>query len=263
MSGRVSAERLPNEKLGSMMRLSVYLISCLLTLSGPVIAIEPAHSISYSQVQATIEAAMVEAGAGDAVEATISNVAWSEYHQSAQPIALKVGFIDFDDRTKRWEAELQLLEGGNLAKTDSLSGRYAAMIEVPVLARRIYSGDIITQGDIEMRAVPDQRLRHNVVQDPSLLVGQSARRALRAGQPISSHEIEAPIIVQRGDLLRLSYRGPYLQIQTVAEATEKAAAGQIIAVRNTDSGQLIRATVTAPGVAEIRRHLLLSQSMVR
>ena len=168
--------------------------------------------------------------------------------------------MDYDESTKRWETEMALFEGGELVKTDTLSGRYTAMVNVPVLSRRLFAGDIITAQDIKQSPVASHRLRQNVVHDPSQLIGKAARRVLRSGKPIALHEIEAPNIIHKGDLISLRYRTANIDIQTVAEAMQNGASGKSISVRNTDSGHVLRATVVSEGIAEIQNHMRLSRN---
>lgn len=244
---------------------SILLLFSLLTLPFATSANEEAapqkeYSISYQQLQEAISSELMSSGAGDKVEALLSNVNERIFASSSKPLSLRVEFIDYDDRNQRWEAEVAVHDEKGVLKTQTLSGRYNAMQKVPVLNRRIFAGDVITQDDIGSTLMASNRLRHNTIQDASGLIGMAARRSIRKGSPVSAHEIEAPRIVKKGDLLSLRYNTPNITIQTIAEAMEDAALGSSIAMRNTDSGHILHATIVAAGVAEIRQHILLSRN---
>lgn len=242
------------------------LIPALLFCLIPILVMaetSPQQQISYQQLQSQIEQALVEAGAGDAVQASISNIPQPLFASSDDaPLSASVSFIHFDDRTQRFEAEISLYERSeNLIRTQTLSGRFSSLHKVPVLSRRIAAGEIITADDVRMERFADNRLRHNAIYDEAALVGMAARRSIREGMPVAQHEVEAPRIVRKGDLIALHYRSANLEIKTVAEAMEDGALGNAISLRNTDSGQMLRATIIGSGQAEIQRTLLLSQNL--
>ncbi len=247
-----------------MMLLKFCMMLLALFAFSAAMASEPegAHRVTHAQLQEVIGQALAEAGAGDEVHATISNAAGRYYYEGKAPLEAELRFMDYNSSTKRWETEIALFEGGELVKTETLNGRFTAMIEVPVLSRRLFSGDVITAQDLTVARIESHRLRQNVVHDPSQIIGKAARRVLRAGKPIALHEIEAPNIIHKGDLISLRYRTDNIDIQTVAEAMQDAAMGSSISVRNTDSGHVLRAIVVSEGVAEIQNHLRLSRNDV-
>lgn len=217
-------------------------------------------SIRYDEIQIAIADSLVNAGAGDAVQAIINNVPDAVLMQSDTPLDAEISFLEHDPRTQRFEATLSVYDSAHqLIKTHNLTGRYNPMVEVPVLSRRIAAGELITAEAITHAPMPANRLRDTSILDEASLVGMSARRGLREGVPIAVHEIENPRIIKRGENVSLHYRSANLEIQTVAEALEDAALGDIISLRNQTSGHVVRATVKAAGVAEIMQPLMLSQ----
>lgn len=221
---------------------------------------QAADHLSQMQLQEIVETALESSGAGDRIEASFIAPESLLQYRSEDELSIDVSFLDYDARTHRFDAELRLSEDGKAIQQASVKGRYSAMMEVPVLTRRIASGEPIEDADVTMGLVSTQRLRHNAIYERSDLVGKSPRRSLRAGQPVSGHEVEAMRIVAKGDLLSLHFKTPYLHIQTVVEAMESGAEGSVISVRNSDSGHILRATVVKPGIAEIRQHMILSHN---
>jgi flagella basal body P-ring formation protein FlgA len=244
-----------------MMLLKFCMMLMALFAFSAAMANEPeVHRVSHAQLQEVIGQALVDAGAGDEISATLSNVSGRYYYEGKAPLEAELRFVDFNESTKRWETEMALFEGGELVKTETLNGRFTAMIEVPVLSRRVFSGDVIRAQDLTVARIESHRLRQNVVQDAKQLIGQSARRVLRAGKPIAQHEIEAPNVIHKGDLISLRYSTANIDIQTIAEALQDGAFGKSISVRNTDSGQVLRATVASEGIADIQNHMRLSRN---
>lgn len=119
---------------------------------------------------------------------------------------------------------------------------------LPVPGVTIYPGDPITE---EM--LTDRRFRltraslEAVVAGRELLVGKVARRTLLPGQPITINAIESPKLVRRGVPVRLVFTEGGLTIITYAEPMQSGSAGEVIRVRNTESGTVIVGVVQADG----------------
>ena len=238
---------------------SAMIAIALLLLSGVANAAVQKHTFTVSDLQQGIAEQLAKEGAGEAIEATVQNFASPIIQRASSPMEMVIDFIDYDARTMRWEASVSLYAEDKLALREAFNGRYAALIEVPVATRRIFGGEVIQRSDIGFEKMPEHRLRNQTVYKISDLVGKSARRTLRDGQPIAAHEVEAPVVAKRGDMLQISYRTPYIEIRTMGEALEDGAIGKRISVRNPDSDVVLRAVVIAPGMAEIQTHMQLSQ----
>jgi flagellar basal body P-ring formation protein FlgA len=119
---------------------------------------------------------------------------------------------------------------------------------LPVPGITIYPGDPITD---EM--LTDRRFRltraslEAVVAGREMLVGKVARRTLLPGQPITINAVENPQLVRRGVPVRLVFTEGGLTIITYAEPMQSGSAGEVIRVRNTESGTIIVGVVQADG----------------
>jgi flagella basal body P-ring formation protein FlgA len=78
-------------------------------------------------------------------------------------------------------------------------------------------------------------------------VGREARVALYPGRPILEEQLGAPALIERNQMVRMSYmRGP-LSIVTEGRALDRAAAGEPVRVMNLASRQTVSGTVAADG----------------
>jgi flagella basal body P-ring formation protein FlgA len=84
-----------------------------------------------------------------------------------------------------------------------LSGSAHRYVEIPVLANRVEVGAIIGEPDFEWIEQRADKVRRNVVTDSSELVGLSARRRIRVGEPIRARDVQRPIVIAKGDLVTL------------------------------------------------------------
>lgn len=119
---------------------------------------------------------------------------------------------------------------------------------LPVPGITIYPGDPITDEMLTERRFRLTRASlEAVVAGREMLVGKVARRTLLPGQPITINAIENPQLVRRGVPVRLVFMEGGLTIITYAEPMQSGSAGEVIRVRNTESGTVIVGVVQADG----------------
>jgi len=122
---------------------------------------------------------------------------------------------------------------------------------VIVPAQVIYPGDKITESmltETQDTAGPSA----GVFWDRADLVGKVARRTLLPGRPIPSIAVEEPRAVTTGALVSIVYQQDGLSIVTTAQALQNGAVGQVVQVRNLDSGIVVTGTVQADGSIRVQ-----------
>lgn len=115
---------------------------------------------------------------------------------------------------------------------------------VPIAANEVLTDTHVTVGQREITSIADP------VVDPSLAVGQTSRRLLRAGDVLRNNSLTPPILVKRGDAVVMIARVEGIEVSTAGEALDAGARGAVVRVRNSTSGQTVRMRVTAPGTVE-------------
>ncbi|WP_321503990.1 flagellar basal body P-ring formation chaperone FlgA [Breoghania sp.] len=124
----------------------------------------------------------------------------------------------------------------------------ASGIELPVPRQTIHPGDAITPALLIERSFPRTTAqRFAIVMSREDLVGMEAKRTLLPGQPIPLTAVAAPRLVRRGEPARLIFRERGLFIVAQVEAMQNGAAGDVVKVRNLDSGLTVVGTVQADG----------------
>nr|WP_111297703.1 flagellar basal body P-ring formation chaperone FlgA [Paracoccus saliphilus] len=103
-------------------------------------------------------------------------------------------------------------------------------------ARTLPAGSIITAGDL--RVIDTDRPG---LTDPSAAIGMQTRITLYEGRPLHASMLQAPRLVGRNQIVRLSFLRGGLRIDTEGRAMSDGAAGEMIRVMNMGS----RSTVTA------------------
>ena len=122
---------------------------------------------------------------------------------------------------------------------------FAQEPSLPVPRAVIYPGDMITEAMIEERATDDAR--PSVLRSRAALVGRIARRTLLPGQPIPASAVEQARLVAVGAQVKIIFTEGGLQIVAYGVAQQPGGAGDLIRVRNLDSGLFVTGRVQGDG----------------
>jgi flagella basal body P-ring formation protein FlgA len=121
----------------------------------------------------------------------------------------------------------------------------AGVARFPVAAQVIYPGDRIT--DAMLKDSPDPPEGDDVLSARGQIVGKVARRTLLPGRPIPAIAVEEPRAVSMGALVKLVYQNEGLSIVTNAQALQNGHIGEVVQVRNMESGIIVSGAIQADG----------------
>ncbi|HLH10782.1 MAG TPA: flagellar basal body P-ring formation chaperone FlgA [Methylovirgula sp.] len=123
---------------------------------------------------------------------------------------------------------------------------------LPVPAIVIYPGDTIKDQMLVDRDYPeDSPVRGSAIGSHAALVGKIARRTLLPGLPIPINAVGSPDAVTNGAKVRVIFEQDGLVIETYAAALQSGGVGQVISVRNLDSGITISGIVQSDGSVRV------------
>jgi flagellar basal body P-ring formation protein FlgA len=115
----------------------------------------------------------------------------------------------------------------------------------------IYPGDIIRDEMIADSPSPTVNGQGPFAEARATVVGKMARRTLLPGAAIPISGLEAPRLVSNGHEVQLVYSESGLVIVTTGSALQDGVAGEIIKVRNTDSGVTVSGAVQPDGTVRV------------
>jgi len=121
--------------------------------------------------------------------------------------------------------------------------------EVLVATQSVPSGRALGEADVELQR-RDITNAPEAVSQLDAVLGLSPRSSLRAGQILQKRQLQAAILVRRGEKLRILARRDGIEVQAPGEALEPGARDALIKVRNVNSGRVITARVLEPGLVE-------------
>lgn len=150
--------------------------------------------------------------------------------------------------------------GGNITVQVQCKGKPAWSVHVPaqvhifasvpVAARPLNRGDLISSADINEEILNISLIRQAFLASPSAAIGKEVKRNINQGEPLRSANLDAPTAIKRGDMVALASASGAIRVVTTGTAMSDGRIGQKIRVRNTQSTRVVSAKVTGPGQAQ-------------
>lgn len=115
-------------------------------------------------------------------------------------------------------------------------------------ARTLPAGTVISAADLR---ASDGNYRG--LTDPSQAIGLQTRITIYEGRPIQASLLQAPILVNRNQLVRLDFQKGTLRIATSGRSLDQGASGDLVRVMNLGSRSTITARVNPDGTLSVLR----------
>ncbi len=208
--------------------------------------------VSGAEVEDSIQAALLDKGIDiEGVEVELNNPLLKLHLPADATQTVEVEGLNYSVGNGRFSAILTIPADGLSVRRVRVAGRVYRMSGVPVLARRVMRGDIITERDIEWLQLRSGRIPHNTALDAAALVGLSPKRTLRAGAPIRISEVQQPILVSKGAHVTLVLETPSMVLTARGRALQNGGRGDTIQVTNAQSHAVVEGVVTSAGIVAV------------
>lgn len=139
-----------------------------------------------------------------------------------------------------------------LAVCASMAGTAAAQtLQLPVPKITIYPGDVIGGELLTLKSFGTRAEPGPVVRTAEALIGKVARRTLIAGKPVPLTYVRDREVVQKGKPVRVVFSSGGLTISSMAVPLQTGGVGDVLSLRNTDSGAVIKGVVEADGTIRV------------
>jgi flagella basal body P-ring formation protein FlgA len=165
---------------------------------------------------------------------------------------LQITRLSYDSRSGHFDASLEL-PGSAIAQRVPLrfSGTVVETVEAAMLARPLARGDIVRRSDLTVERRPKSEAGNESFSAADDAVGLSARRPIRAGQPLRQADLMKPELVQRNENVTLLFEVPGIMLTVRGKALESGAAGDLVSVLNPQSKRTVQGTVTGAGTVTV------------
>jgi len=158
---------------------------------------------------------------------------------------VEIESIRFNKDQNRFDAVLAAPSKDNPIVREKISGAIQRLVTVPVLRGALKNGNVIRARDIDYVDVRSAFLKHDIILSEDELVGMTPRRIILAGDPIKEKDVQAPQIIERGELVTMVFENGSLSLTAKGKALESGAKGDVIRVVNANSSRTLEAQVTA------------------
>lgn len=203
-------------------------------------ALTPTRLADHADV---IQTALVAAGAP--VDAELALAAPDTLVRVAAGETLVIETVSYNRASGRFLMRARGAAGEPLI---AVSGAAAVPVVLPVPARDIPRGNVVTEDDLEFRESIEGGAQR-FLSDAALIIGKETRRPLVKGAPLRAADLRAPLLMKRGVTATIILDAPGLRLTQIASALENGAEGDLIRFRNINSGAEIRAVVLSPSHA--------------
>jgi flagella basal body P-ring formation protein FlgA len=119
-----------------------------------------------------------------------------------------------------------------------------------VLGRDVARGETIDALDV-VDLEPGGATPMDAIADPAMLIGKTAKRALRANQPVRPADVMETPAIKRGEAVTLLHETRGLRLSLRGRALADAAVGATVKVVNIQSNRTLEAIAEGPGVARV------------
>jgi flagella basal body P-ring formation protein FlgA len=167
------------------------------------------------------------------------------------PAEVTVAGFSYDRNSGRFTANVMAPDTQRPLARATVSGKALAMLEVPVLNRRVGRDEVIGQRDISWVGRPADEITANHIRDARKLVGMSARRSIRPDRPVRETDVTAPVLVPRNSLVTLMLQTDQMRLTAQGRALQDGAKGEVIRVVNTKSNTTVAGVVVADGTVTV------------
>lgn len=208
--------------------------------------------VSGTEVEDRILAALRDKGiAMDGVDVELNNPMLKLHLPADATETVDVEDLNYTAGNRRFSAILTIPGDGLNMRRVRVAGRVHRVSGVPVLARRVMRGEIISERDIEWLQLRSGRIPYNTVLDADALIGLSPKRTLRAGAPVRMSEVQQPVLVSKGAQVTLVLETPSMTLTARGRALEDGGHGDTIRVTNAQSHTVVEGEVTAAGTVAV------------
>jgi flagella basal body P-ring formation protein FlgA len=122
---------------------------------------------------------------------------------------------------------------------------------VVILSQPIQRGEIITRQHLAIEKRDVSKLRDDFVTQIEQVENKQITRPLNTGTILSLSNVVEPKLIKRGDKVVISTTKPDFSIRMSGVAMMDGTKGQLIKIKNQNSGRIINATVIEPGLVSV------------
>ena len=222
-----------------------------LTLKTKVTVERASQQIFHDDLKTVILDRLKEKGLGADIEISMSGRVRTIHLPTDVEPAIEIDNLVFDPKSARFVATVAAPAGDLTARRHRIAGRVHKMVSIPVVSKRLRSGDIIKKHHVEWVRVRKSSVRRDTVLHEEDLVGMAVKRVLRERAPIKLSYVQRPLLVKKNGLVTIQLSSRLMTLTAQGKALQDGSKGEVVQVRNIQSKKLIEAIVTSTGKVSV------------
>lgn len=227
-------------------------ISILLSIVAALAAISPALAdelpgdvpLTSAFAEKLVQDRLIHTAGGDDLKVSISRPRLPLGNQEMRPTKIVIDGLHHDPESGRFSAVMIGTVEGQARFELPMEGRVQLLVDVPVLARTVKRGELISSADLDWTLVSPDALSNLSLTDEQQLIGAEARRRLSPGRVLTSRDVGPPRLVLRGKPVRVVYAERGLTLTALGTARDDGAFGEPVRVINPESKLEIQGVAT-------------------
>lgn len=206
----------------------------------------PARTIARADMAQAISGALAQRGNANTLDVVLDEQIGPRMVDVARRDTLRVMQVNRDPVTGRFEAKLALADD-QASETWTITGAILETREIAVLANDIERGESIKDKDLTLVRRPAGQIERDAIASAADLIGMVPRRLLRTGDVVRAHDVAKPILVEKNQLVTVTYAGKGISLSMRGRAQSSGAMGDTIRVQNPQSKRFVEGIVSGPG----------------
>jgi flagellar basal body P-ring formation protein FlgA len=146
---------------------------------------------------------------------------------------------------------VKFYSGKNLVKEETVRVGIEVLTDVVVSKRELLKNREITAEDVYIQKKWLKRIPTNIVTIPSDIVGKILTFNVRPHSEITKNSIRSPLLIKRGNVVRIIFENDLFSITTVGISEEDGTRDKVIRVKNLSSKKIIYARVTGDSLVRV------------
>lgn len=128
-----------------------------------------------------------------------------------------------------------------------MKGSFSMSQKIPFISRNLQKGTVITQDDIELKDYPKSKINGDYITEISEIIGKEANKSLTKNAPVFFGDVKTPTIISKNSTVSAIYKNNTIEVKALAVALEDGGLGDVIRLKNFDSGKQFKGLVQADG----------------